>query len=139
MLYRLISIFQIERKGYGRWRAADLVEGGQIWVDEICFSRRLGYHPRKLKAAYLFDDFLISDAVQTMIYTKTGYAPVPRNVARKLSEEFGDKYLFKESFYKKEFLMQPMGSRNYNLYIREWFKAIKAAGRENEPNLEKWE
>jgi hypothetical protein len=35
--------------------------------------------------------------------------------------------------------MQPMGSRSYNLYLREGFKAVKSAGRENEPNLEKWE
>jgi spermidine/putrescine-binding protein len=133
------TVFQIERKGHGKWQAAEVVEGGQIWVDEICFSRELSSNPRKLKAAYLFADFILSDEVQTMMYTKTGYAPVTRNIAKKLSEKIGDKPHFKESFYKKEFLMQPMGSRSFNLYIREWFKAVKAAGRENEPNLEKWE
>lgn len=133
------TVFEIERQGYGKWQAADVAEGGQIWVDEICFSRELRRNPQKLKAAYLFAEFILSDAVQTMMYTKTGYAPVTRTVAMQLSKKFGDKRYFKESFYKKAFLMQPMGSHSFNLYNREWFKAVKAAGRENEPNLEKWE
>jgi spermidine/putrescine transport system substrate-binding protein len=133
------TVFEIERQGYGKWQAAELAEGGQIWVDEICFSRRLRRNPKKLEAAYLFAEFILSDAVQTMMYTKTGYAPVTRTVAIQLSKKFGDKPYFKESFYQKAFLMQPMESRSYNLYIREWFKAVKAAGRENEPNLERWE
>lgn len=133
------TVFEIERQGYGKWQAAEVAEGGQIWVDEICFSRELRRNPQKLKAAYLFAEFILSDAVQTMMYTKTGYAPVTRTVAIQLSKKFGDKPYFKESFYKKAFLMQPMGSRSFNLYNREWFKAVKAVGRENEPNLEKWE
>ncbi len=133
------TVFEIERKGYGKWRAADVAEGGQIWVDEICFSRELRNSPLKLKAAYLFADYILSDPVQTMMYTKTGYAPVTRNAAIKLSKIAGDKPLFKESFFKKKLLMKPMSSRSFNLYNREWFKAVKAAGRQNEPNLEKWE
>jgi spermidine/putrescine-binding protein len=133
------TVFEIERQGYGKWQAAEVAEGGQIWVDEICFSRELRRNPQKLKAAYLFAEFILSDAVQTMMYTKTGYAPVTRTVAIQLSKKFGDQPCFRESFYKKAFLMQPMGSRSFNLYNREWLKAVKAAGRENDPNLEKWE
>ena len=133
------TVYEIERQGHGKWRAADVAEGGQIWVDEVCFSRELGHHPQKLKAAYLFVDFILSDVIQTMMYTQTGYAPVTRTSAMQLTQKIGDKPYFKESFYKKEFLMQPMDSHSYNLYNREWFKAVKAAGRENEPNLEKWE
>jgi spermidine/putrescine-binding protein len=132
------TVFEIERKGYGKWKAADMAEGGQIWVDEISFSSELMNEPKNLEAAYLFADYLLSDEVQTMMYTRTGYAPVTRNIAEKLRIDFGDKPYFYESFYKKDFLMQPMGSRSFNLYNREWFRAVKAAGRENEPNLEKW-
>ncbi len=132
------TVFEIERRGHGKWQAADIAEGGQIWVDEICFSRELSSNPMKLKAAYLFVDFILSDKIQTMMYTKTGYAPVSRNVAKKLSVTIGKKPFFKQSFFKKKLLMKPMSSHSFNLYNREWFKAVKAAGRENVPNLEKW-
>jgi hypothetical protein len=38
---------------------AEVVKGGQIWVDEICFSRELSSNLPKLNADYLFADFIL--------------------------------------------------------------------------------
>ena len=44
------TVLEIERQGYGKWAPADVVEGGQIWVDELSLSRELENDPRKLEA-----------------------------------------------------------------------------------------
>lgn len=127
MLYGFGLLLRFSNLRDANWQVAMPQEGVQLWVDDFCISASLELYPEKLKTAYLFIDFMLSDAMQMKVYEDQYYIPVTSPALTQLSSAVTDVRI-NETFYKtnSHMLMQPMNMRTRNFYKLLWDKALES-------------
>ena len=126
MLYGFGLLLRFLNQKDQNWRVTIPQEGVQLWVDDFFILSSMKRCPEKLKAAYLFIDYMLSDAMQLKVYEDQYYIPVTGSALTQLSSSISDVRI-NESFYKtnSHMLMQPMNMRTRNFYKLLWEKAVE--------------
>lgn len=104
------------RKGLN-WKIASNVRS-TVWLDTISFVPTLLQSPKKLEAAYLLADFMLSAPIQEKIHNKYGVVIVNKKVKQALSDV--------SEFYKEVWLWQPLTIRTQGLFSIMHNNALQA-------------
>ncbi len=116
-----------EANGKGQnWKMASPKEGQTVWLDTMAIGGHVKGDAKKLEAAHMLLDFMISDAIQKRLLEMYGSVMVNADLAKQYSpEEAKAKSIGDASFFKEEFLWQPLTTRTQNTYKKMWDKAMK--------------
>ncbi|ODN41753.1 ABC transporter substrate-binding protein [Piscirickettsia litoralis] len=102
------------------WKLASPKEGQTVWLDTMALSKQLAKDPKKLAAAYLLLDYMISPEVQEKVHAMYGSVIVNGKTKNSV---IGD-----QSFFKEEYFWKPLTSRTRNTYKIMWEKAMRVRG-----------
>ncbi|MBI9019337.1 MAG: extracellular solute-binding protein [Phycisphaerae bacterium] len=114
------------------WKLATPDEGTTGWVDNFMLSSRVSADPTKLKIAYEWLNFVLSDQYQTYCVRGLGCPPVTTSVKGKLKKEEIAKYHLDDPNYfaNNIILWQPLKKAHRAAYEMLWKKASKAVAEE---------
>lgn len=115
------GVAEANQKGQ-QWKLSAPKEGQTVWLDTLAIGKHV--KGKKLDAAYLLLDFMISEATQKRIIETWGSFIV--NVETKAlldAKTIADGRVGDESFFVEDFFWKPLNSRTRNLYKKMWKKA----------------
>jgi len=130
MIYGFGLLLRYLNKRESNWRVAIPREGVQLWIDDFCIAKGVKNFPGRLKAAYLFIDFMLTDEMQMRVYLDQYYVPVSTTAIKVLAQDYAEVRLT-ESFYRDNttMLMSNMDIRTRNHYLNFWKKALEESGK----------
>jgi spermidine/putrescine transport system substrate-binding protein len=119
------SIAEAQAKGM-HWKMIIPAEGQTLWLDTLAIGKHV--KGKKLEAAYVLIDFLISEENQKKMLEKFGTVIVNGETIKLLDTQFArDHYVGDESYFKADYLWRPLGTRTRGSYKDMWNKAVTAA------------
>jgi spermidine/putrescine transport system substrate-binding protein len=112
------------------WRFAAPQEGQPVWFDCISITREALGDPKKVEAAYLLIDFMLSPPVQKRILETLGTSIVNTVAGRDLLPEVRNRYHVGDAaFFKPEHLFQPLSPATRARFEGFWRNAMALRNR----------